>query len=83
MHGKGKFSWPDGREYEGEYFNDLKHGYGVFKWYFFFVYCSRADGRLYKGPWINGNQDGEGLFIDKKGNEKPGIWKDGNLKKFL
>ena len=33
MHGKGKIAWPDGREYEGDYVDDKKHGYGVFKWY--------------------------------------------------
>lgn len=32
MHGKGKITWPDGREYEGDYVDDKKHGYGVFKW---------------------------------------------------
>ena len=33
MHGKGKISWIDGREYEGEYIDDKKHGYGIFKWF--------------------------------------------------
>jgi hypothetical protein len=32
MHGKGKFTWPDGRSYIGEYCEDKKHGYGVFTW---------------------------------------------------
>lgn len=26
MHGKGLFKWSDGRSYEGEYKNDMKHG---------------------------------------------------------
>lgn len=29
MHGKGVFTWPEGRKYEGEYEFDKKHGYGV------------------------------------------------------
>lgn len=40
MHGKGIFTWLDGRKYEGEYVNDLKEGYGVF---------SRSDGKVYDG----------------------------------
>ena len=40
MHGKGKFSWVDGRVYKGEYEVNKKHGYGVFKW---------PDGRSYRG----------------------------------
>jgi len=32
MDGYGKFYWPDGRIYEGEYLDDKKHGKGVFKW---------------------------------------------------
>jgi hypothetical protein len=25
MHGKGKYTWEDGRYYEGDYLNDKKH----------------------------------------------------------
>lgn len=32
MHGKGKYSWKDGRFYDGEYFEDKKQGYGVYRW---------------------------------------------------
>jgi len=32
MSGNGLFYWPDGRKYEGEYFEDKKEGYGVFSW---------------------------------------------------
>ena len=27
MHGKGEYTWKDGRRYEGEYYNDKKHVY--------------------------------------------------------
>jgi len=40
MDGKGIFSWPDSRKYDGDYLDDKKHGYGVFEW---------PDGRKYKG----------------------------------
>lgn len=29
---QGVFTWKDGRRYEGEYLDDLKHGYGEFRW---------------------------------------------------
>lgn len=45
MHGHGKFTWPDGRCYEGEYLDDKKHGSGKFTW---------PDGREYNGLWANG-----------------------------
>ena len=32
MHGKGIFTWKDGRRYEGEYVNDKKEGFGIFEW---------------------------------------------------
>ena len=40
MHGTGDFTWPDGKSYKGEYFEDKKHGYGEFYW---------PDGKVYKG----------------------------------
>jgi len=32
MHGKGLFTWPDNRKYDGEYKEDKKEGYGIFEW---------------------------------------------------
>jgi len=45
MEGFGKYTWKDGRSYQGEYLNDKKEGYGVYLW---------ADGRKYEGYWKNG-----------------------------
>ena len=45
MNGSGVFTWSDGRRYEGEYINDLKHGNGIFTW---------EDGKKYNGAWENG-----------------------------
>ncbi len=39
------FSWPDGRRYEGNYYEDQKTGHGVFNW---------TDGRMYDGFWKDG-----------------------------
>jgi hypothetical protein len=30
MHGKGLYTWKDGRMYQGEYLNDKKHGFGEY-----------------------------------------------------
>jgi len=43
MHGKGIYNWADGRKYDGEYENDLKHGYGI---------ETNYDGSIYKGSWF-------------------------------
>lgn len=32
MHGRGIYTWKDGRRYEGEYLNDRKHGFGIYTW---------------------------------------------------
>ena len=32
MNGKGCIKWPDGKSYEGEYFEDKKHGEGKVTW---------------------------------------------------
>jgi len=45
MHGKGVFTWLDGRKYEGEYYDDKKHGKGTFTW---------PDGKKYQGDWLYG-----------------------------
>jgi hypothetical protein len=61
MHGKGVFTWPDGRKYEGDYLDDKKEGFGVFYW---------PDGRMYKGQWANGKQHGEGHYKNSAGEVK-------------
>jgi hypothetical protein len=72
MHGSGKFNWPDGRVYEGAYFEDKKHGHGVFVW---------PDGKKYIGNWKDGRQDGIGFFTPPRDSTntqaRKGEWKDG------
>jgi len=45
MHGYGELTWPDGKRYKGEYFEDKKHGLGCFFW---------PNGSKYDGYWMNG-----------------------------
>ena len=49
MQGRGIFKWPDGRIYEGEYWNDKKHGKGR---------IISSHGRSKEGIWINGKYVG-------------------------
>ena len=58
MHGKGEYSWDDGRHYSGDYVNDKKEGYGFFVW---------PDKRTFRGFWKNGKQDGIGIYDNGKG----------------
>jgi len=45
MHGKGNYSWPDGRKYSGDYKSDKKEGYGTYVW---------PDGKQFEGNWFDG-----------------------------
>jgi hypothetical protein len=49
MQGKGKFSWAYGSYYEGDYMQDMKHGYGTFVW---------PDKKKLTGNWKFGKIDG-------------------------
>ena len=83
MHGKGIYTWKDGRKYEGsylliivlgEYTMDKKHGKGAYTW---------ADGRKYDGMWYNGKQHGEGVYYDASGATRRGEWENGKRIKWL
>ena len=55
MHGKGVFTWTDGRRYEGDFVKDKREGQGVMSW---------PDGRKYEGRWKHGRQHGDGIFMN-------------------
>lgn len=74
MHGKGHLSWPDGREYKGEFFEDKRHGFGEFLW---------KDGRKYTGEWQMGKQHGVGVMQNNAGDKgRKGEWQDGKRTKW-
>ena len=69
MHGKGVFSWKDGRRYEGEYVNDKKEGHGKFDW---------PNGKSYEGEWKDGKQEGDGTLLNSKtGDQLKASWSNG------
>jgi len=45
MSGFGVMKWPDGKIYEGEFMNDLKHGKGK---------LVTTEGKVYEGTWVAG-----------------------------
>ena len=44
MHGYGYIVYKDGTTYEGQFFDDKKTGFGIYKW---------IDDRKYQGWWYN------------------------------
>lgn len=68
MHGRGKYTWSDGRSYDGEYKNGMKHGYGKLVW---------PGGETYEGYWQADLQHGEGLFIGLDKIPRNGKWDNG------
>ena len=63
-----------GDHYKGNYLNDKKCGFGIYKWASGNIYAGEyfydyrqgygemmwTDGSYYRGQWENGNQSGEG-----------------------
>jgi len=67
-HGKGVMLYTDGRTYEGEWENDLKHGVGV---------EVLANSNRYEGEFLNGKPEGSGAFYWANGEFYEGDWKNG------
>ncbi|CDW80566.1 UNKNOWN [Stylonychia lemnae] len=93
---QGRNQWNDKRQYEGEFLNNLMHGFGKFtfsdgKTYEGFYMNDKKhgygiftwlNGMKYEGWWSDGKQDGYGILIDKT-KKQFGLWKDGQkIKKF-
>ena len=95
LNGFGKFLWADkGMVYEGNWFENQKHGRGTCKWsdgrtyegeYAFdkkegYGVFSWPNGKKYEGEWKAGKQHGEGTLI-KGGRSKRATWENGKVKK--
>ena len=51
MHGNGRYTWPDGAEYKGEFHNDVMHGSGILR---------LANGECYTGGFRDDMPQGHG-----------------------
>jgi hypothetical protein len=71
MAGRGRMEWPNGMYYEGQYENDLKHGFGIF-------YYGKGR-KMYVGFWKKGKLHGKGLMRNEKGEDFQGVWNEGKL----
>lgn len=50
--------YPDGRIYQGEFLNDMKHGKGVYTW---------PNGKIYDGEWKEDMYHGRAKVTNTKG----------------
>lgn len=68
-NGYGKFTYPDGGTYEGQFKNTYRHGEGTYIW-------SGKD--KFIGKWKNGSQFGDGIYYKADGTvEYNGAWENG------
>lgn len=63
----GTFTFADGREYVGEFKDDLKHGQGAFTF---------PDGDQYVGEWKDDLKHGQGTYTFANGAQYIGAWRD-------
>jgi len=64
----GIYTWNNGRIYDGDWDNTLRHGYGKYTW---------PDSRKYEGEWKNDKRDGHGKYTWPDGDEYEGEFVDG------
>lgn len=88
-HGKGHMIYPSGNEYDGEWKNNIKHGYGVHTFTDGHIYTGEfdedrrhgqgtmnyPDGAFYKGGWEVSDRGGYGVFHFADGAKYDGEWK--------
>jgi len=64
-HGYGKYTLPDGSEYDGEWRDNIPSGRGTFRW---------VDGSTYVGQWKEGKRSGPGRLNASDGFSYDGFW---------
>lgn len=65
---RGKYTWPDGSTYEGQYLDGFKHGKGT---------MSFVNGDVYTGGFVWGTIAGEGVYKYKNGDMYRGLFYKG------
>ena len=61
---------PNGDGWEGESYEGVRHGFGIYRW---------ADGAWWCGYWHEGLREGEGLLVRSDGSLLNGTWENGEL----
>jgi hypothetical protein len=65
--GKGVYRWLDGTKYDGEWYKDREHGFGIKQY---------ANGDCYHGEWKEGLFHGQGIYEWENGERFEGSWQD-------
>lgn len=69
LHGEGRYTWPSGETYLGQFCDSTLTGLGVLRW---------SDGSEYRGNFVRGLRDGEGEFsFGSNGATYKGQWERG------
>ena len=68
VDGQGTFSFSDGREYVGEFRDELPNGQGTFSW---------PSGDQYVGEFRDGQRHGQGTYTFADGRVSEGVWENG------
>lgn len=66
IQGIGLMKYPNGNKYQGNFKDNLRHGYGVY---------TLKDESFYEGEWKNDKLDGPGSYTFKNKNQFFGSWK--------
>ncbi|KAG0469604.1 hypothetical protein HPP92_016304 [Vanilla planifolia] len=88
---EGKFSWPSGATYEGEFKSGRMDGFGTFigadgetyrgSWNadrkHGYGSKSYANGDFFEGQWRKNLQEGQGRYVWRNGNQYVGEWRSG------
>jgi len=64
----GIYTWNNGRVYDGDWDNTLRHGFGRYYW---------PDDRKYEGEWKRDKRDGHGKYTWANGDQYEGEFCDG------